>query len=502
MNTAQKQRKAFIGSECRKMGREDLAAPLEAGFVACCEAMNVPSMDEFRAAMRKAKTLTPEEIAERNAIASRIVDKLIEEDRQEREMEEKRTSELKRRREETAGSPLTVDEFKATLEKYGYRPVPHGGLWYGVDPNRKNQFGRDYVFAELYGCMYDDGKCKARITSVDGGAPYLDQAQFDEGVKAYSDSRNTGSEPEDPICEAASSVQDNAEDWETCESMIKRVLEYLTWNKYYAVKGHYGHRNLSSDGWFEIEYNLVDRGDPNTSVYLTTYCSSDPSLEQEWYGAGECPVEYNQIEWDTGRNEYHHMAYALECIIECDATRNDLPEEMVNEIVPFLKRIGYLEEYTGPGTQESTAGACCESVVHPTPKWLADQEFVEKVIKYLVDDKGYCISAESGHRFIDSDGWFELEYRLLGDGDPVTHQYRTNVYLTTHSSHDSEFEEHWSEMGTDTISYYDIRWDDKDDCIYALNEMVTNEKVRQDIPDSLMAECVELLKSHGYLKNT
>lgn len=180
MNTAQRQRMAFIGSECRKMGREDLAAPLEAGFVACCE---------------------------------------------------------------------------------------------------------------------------------------------------------------------AAEVQNNAENWETCESMIKRVLEYLTWNKYYAVKGHYGHRNLSSDGWFEIEYNLVDRGDPNTSVYLTTYCSSDPSLEQEWYGMGECPVEPNQIEWNTERHEYHNMAYALENLIECDATRNDLPEDMVNEIVPFLKRIGYLENF-------------------------------------------------------------------------------------------------------------------------------------------------------------
>lgn len=343
MNTAQRQRKAFIGSECRKMGREDLAAPLEAGFAACCEAMNVPSMDEFLTAMRKIKTMTPEEIAERNATASRIVDKIIEEDRQKRKMAEKRTSELKRRRKETAGSPLTVDEFKATLEKYGYRPVLHGGLWYGVDPNRKNQFGRDYVFAELYGCMYDDGKCRARIRSIDGGAEYLDKAQFDEGVKAYSDSRNNCAEPEYPICEA-SEVQGQMTDTDRAEHLAENAIRYLIDNKEYYVYAHDTHRYIDSDGWFELEFDLRGGQNPNTDVYLITHSDHSQEFEDEWLNRDDdAPLYYEDIMWDP--YELYDYAYALENLIECDATRNDLPEDMVNEIVSFLKSHGFLENF-------------------------------------------------------------------------------------------------------------------------------------------------------------
>ncbi len=146
-------------------------------------------------------------------------------------------------------------------------------------------------------------------------------------------------------------------------------------------------------------------------------------------------------------------------------------------------------------------GACCESTGFSKPKWLEDREFVEKVLKYLVDEKGYCIFAEPGSRYIDSDGWFELEYRLLGDGDPATNEYRVNVYLTTHSDHDSGFEEEWSERGSDTVSPYDIMWDNATDCEYALNEIVSNEKVRNDLPEDMLAEIVSFLKNAGYLKD-
>lgn len=202
MKSQQEQMKSFIESECGRLGCENLAAPLAAGFSACYESMRVPSKEEYLDAMKHLRTLSPEEIAERNAKASRIVDEILAEDKKKREQDELRKEETRKLRMSTMGNPLTVDEFKSVLEKYGYRPVMYGGLWYGVDTSRKNQFGRDYVFAELYGAMYDDGKCTARIRSIDGGTEYLDMAQFEDGVKKYFDARNAGDDPDDNLYES------------------------------------------------------------------------------------------------------------------------------------------------------------------------------------------------------------------------------------------------------------------------------------------------------------
>ena len=312
------------------------------------------------------------------------------------------------------------------------------------------------------------------------------------GCEGLSDALSTGYAA---CCEAVS-VQENTTTWETCESMIKRVLEYLTWNKDYSVKGHYGHRNLSSDGWFEIEYNLVDRNDPDKSVYLTTYCADDPSLEQEWNGREDCPVEPNQIEWDTDRNEYHNMAYALENIIECDATRNDLPPEMVAEIVPFLKSIGHLDNF---GTSGNTPA--CESVEQSDTRHNTDmaEHLVEKAIRYLIDNKGYYVSAHDTHRYIDSDGWFELQFELRGGSDP-----NTSVYLNTHNDHDQDFEDEWMNKGDDeTYGYDDIMWDPYTlhDYAYALEDIIECDATRNDLPPEMVAEIVPFLKSIGYLEN-
>jgi hypothetical protein len=202
MKSQQEKMKSFIESECRSLGCEYLAAPLAAGFSACYESMRVPSKEEYLAAMKHLRTLSPEEIAERNANASRIVDEILAEDKKKREQDELRRKETRELRKSTMGNPLTVNEFKSVLEKYGYKPVMHGGLWYGADPARKNQFWGDYVFAELNGSMYDDGQCTARIRSTDGGAEYFDKAQFEEGVKKYFDARNAGDDPDDILCES------------------------------------------------------------------------------------------------------------------------------------------------------------------------------------------------------------------------------------------------------------------------------------------------------------
>ena len=210
MKAQQQQMKSFIESECRSLGCEELAAPLAAGFSTCYKSMQVPSKEEYLAAMKHMRSLSPEEIAERNAKASRIVDEILAEDKKKREQDELRRKETRELRKSTMGNPLTVDEFKSVLEKYGYLPVMHGGLWYGVDTSRKNQFGRDYVFAELYGAMYDDddddddddGKCTARIRSIDGGTEYLDREQFEDGVKQYFDTRNAGDDPDNNLYES------------------------------------------------------------------------------------------------------------------------------------------------------------------------------------------------------------------------------------------------------------------------------------------------------------
>ena len=117
----------------------------------------------------------------------------------------------------------------------------------------------------------------------------------------------------------------------------------------------------------------------------------------------------------------------------------------------------------------------------PMKCWQSTLLF-ETVLKNLTEDKGYRIYAHDTHRWISTDGWYELEYNLQDDNG-------LDLYITTYSSHEQEFEDEWSsENGHDVsyseVYYSDFEWTPK----YALCSFIENEQVRSDMNPEFVAE--------------
>jgi len=144
------------------------------------------------------------------------------------------------------------------------------------------------------------------------------------------------------LCEAEN--VNGARPVDVAEKLVERVIRYLINEKGYYVVAHETHRYIDSDGWFELEFNLRGGSDPNTDVYLNTHSDTDQDFEDEWLNHdSDEELGYDAIMWDP--YTLHDYAYALENIIECDATRNDLPPELVSECVTFLQGNRYLKDF-------------------------------------------------------------------------------------------------------------------------------------------------------------
>ena len=100
----------------------------------------------------------------------------------------------------------------------------------------------------------------------------------------------------------------------------------------------------------------------------------------------------------------------------------------------------------------------------------------------LTQEKGNRIYVYDTHRWISCDGWYELEYDLQGNNGP-------DVYITTYSSYDQEFEDEWSsEIGYD-VSYTEVYYNDYDwTPRYALCNFIDNPKVCSDMRPEIVAE--------------
>lgn len=118
---------------------------------------------------------------------------------------------------------------------------------------------------------------------------------------------------------------------------------------------------------------------------------------------------------------------------------------------------------------------------------LYTHDLMDRVLEYLTQKKGWFIHAGDTHRWILSDGWYELQYTLCyNDGKTAT-----SVYLDTHSSTDQEFEDEWKSYEGHTISYNEILWscsEDDFDYKYAFRQMLHDKKAVGDIPEDMLAE--------------
>lgn len=136
-----------------------------------------------------------------------------------------------------------------------------------------------------------------------------------------------------------------------------------------------------------------------------------------------------------------------------------------------------------------------DNVTVATP---AADKLIDEVLCYLVDEKGWQVVARDTHRWIDSDGWYELEFALRSQ-DGIE-----DVYLHTHSTHDREFEEEWSREGDTYVEISDIYWDDKDDwdSRYAMVMIRKNNKAWRALTTELRKKIKTLLCSdpNGFWK--
>jgi len=115
-------------------------------------------------------------------------------------------------------------------------------------------------------------------------------------------------------------------------------------------------------------------------------------------------------------------------------------------------------------------------------------DLMDRVLKYLTEEKGYFIHAGDTHRWISCDGWYELEYHLcFNNGKDLAY----SIYLNTYSTSDQDFEDTWKSNDGHTISYNEIIWgysDDDFDYRYAFEQMLENEHVLWDIPEDMLSE--------------
>jgi len=118
---------------------------------------------------------------------------------------------------------------------------------------------------------------------------------------------------------------------------------------------------------------------------------------------------------------------------------------------------------------------------------LYTSDLMDRVLEYLTQKKGWFIHASDTHRWILSDGFYELQYTLCyNDGKTAT-----SVYLDTHSSTDQEFEDEWKSCEGHTISYNEILWscsEDDFDYKYAFRQMLQDKKAVGDIPEDMLTE--------------
>ena len=116
-------------------------------------------------------------------------------------------------------------------------------------------------------------------------------------------------------------------------------------------------------------------------------------------------------------------------------------------------------------------------------------DLLKKILTWLIDKKNYYIAAHDTHRWISSDGWYELEYNLRNDSG-------TDVYLTTYSSHDQDFEDEWSSEDEHHISPDEMYMNDwKDDPLWIMSNLAGSDKVKSDIPNELLDEMMRRLKN-------
>lgn len=114
-------------------------------------------------------------------------------------------------------------------------------------------------------------------------------------------------------------------------------------------------------------------------------------------------------------------------------------------------------------------------------------KLLNEALESLIGTGKYVIHARDTHRWIDSDGWYELAYYLCNDASR-----EEILYVTTYISYEREFEEKWSTgEGHYGLEPCDIYWFDTGDpdCFrWCLEEMLQTVELKHALPEDLFEQ--------------
>ena len=117
------------------------------------------------------------------------------------------------------------------------------------------------------------------------------------------------------------------------------------------------------------------------------------------------------------------------------------------------------------------------------------EKLIRDCLERLTYKYDYYLHAGDTHRWIESDGWYELEYVLLSHTDP-----NLRIYLDTYSTSDQEFQDEWSTEGGKDIESHEMCIEND---LWGMQQILTNltedetvkkclEEFQQDI-DAVLA---------------
>lgn len=114
-------------------------------------------------------------------------------------------------------------------------------------------------------------------------------------------------------------------------------------------------------------------------------------------------------------------------------------------------------------------------------------KLLDEALRSLLRTGKYVIRAGDTHRWIDSDGWYELAYYLCDD---VSRE--VILYITTYTSYEREFEEEWStgedHYGLEPCDIYWFNTGDPDLFRWCLEDMLQTVELKHALPEDLFEQ--------------
>lgn len=127
------------------------------------------------------------------------------------------------------------------------------------------------------------------------------------------------------LCESETKYNTDIDEWELMPAVLNYILAN---NPNFYIVGVSGNRNISSDGWYEVEYSIRNDDIPNFYLYLTTHYDHDPDFEDEWENRPDNTVEPSEIIWDDIDDYWK----GFEHIMEDETVMKLLPANMVEQM--------------------------------------------------------------------------------------------------------------------------------------------------------------------------